>query len=162
MPDPSVLGWIGVVVLVVVGLAGMALPVVPGAPVLFAGLALGAWLDDFAFVSRATVAVLGVMAVATYGVDLVAGSLGAKKFGASPRAMVGAAVGAIVGIFFGLPGVLLGPFVGAVVGELSAQRSLGEAGRAGFGTAIGLALGAAAKLSLGLSMVGIFVIARLV
>ncbi len=162
MLDPSVLGWIAVIVLAGVGLAGMALPVLPGAPVLFAGLALGAWLEDFEFVSQATVVALGVMAVATYGVDFFAGSLGAKRFGASPKAMVGAAVGAIVGLFFGLPGVLLGPFLGAVLGELSAQRTLGEAGRAGFGTAVGLALGAAAKTSLGISMVGIFVVARLV
>ena len=53
MPDPSVLGWIAVIVLAGVGLAGMVLPVLPGAPVLFAGLALGAWLEDFEFVSHA-------------------------------------------------------------------------------------------------------------
>jgi uncharacterized protein YqgC (DUF456 family) len=160
--DPVVGGWVLAVALAGIGLVGIALPVVPGAPLLFAGLALGAWLDDFRYVSEATVAGLAVMAIATYGIDFVAGSLGAKKFGASPRAVFGAACGAVAGLFFGLPGVILGPFVGAVLGELSAQRSLGEAGRAGLGATLGLALGAAAKLALGLSMVGIFVFARLV
>jgi uncharacterized protein YqgC (DUF456 family) len=160
--DPVVGGWVLAVALAGIGLVGIALPVVPGAPLLFAGLALGAWLDDFQYVSETTVAGLAVMAIATYGIDFVAGSLGAKKFGASPRAVFGAACGAVAGLFFGLPGVILGPFVGAVLGELSAQRSLGEAGRAGLGATLGLALGAAAKLALGLSMVGIFVFARLV
>ena len=56
----------------------------------------------------------------------------------------------MVGLFFGLPGILLGPFIGAVIGELTAQRGLGEAGRAGVGATIGLVLGAAGKLALGL------------
>lgn len=160
--DPQIALWILAGALACIGLLGIALPVIPGAPVLFAGLALGAWLDDFAYVSQATVVALGFMAGATYGIDFIAGSLGAKKFGASPRAMFGAACGAVVGLFFGLPGVILGPFIGAVIGELSAQRTLGEAGRAGLGTALGLAFGAAAKLALGLAMIGIFVFARLV
>lgn len=160
--DPAIGGWILAVLLVCVGLAGVALPVIPGAPLLFAGLALGAWLDDFSYVSQATVAALAVMAVATYGIDFIASSLGAKKFGASPRAMIGAAGGAVAGLFFGLPGMILGPFIGAVLGELSAQRSFGEAGRAGLGATLGLAFGAAAKLALGISMIGIFLVARFV
>jgi uncharacterized protein YqgC (DUF456 family) len=50
--------------------------------------------------------------------------------------------------------------VGAVIGELSAQRSLDAATRAGVGATIGLALGAAAKLALAFSMLGIFAVAR--
>jgi 3-hydroxymyristoyl/3-hydroxydecanoyl-(acyl carrier protein) dehydratase len=49
--------------------------------------------------------------------------MGAKRLGASKRAMAGAAVGTVVGIFFGLPGLLLGPFIGGLVGELSAGSS---------------------------------------
>ena len=56
--------------------------------------------------------------------------------------------------------MIVGPFLGAVVGELSARRSLEEAGRAGLGATIGLALGAAAKLALGFSMLGIFAVVR--
>ena len=70
--------------------------------------------------------------------------------------------GAVAGLLFGLPGVILGPFIGAVLGELSAQRSFGEAGRAGLGATLGLAFGAAAKLALGVSMIGIFLVARFV
>lgn len=69
--------------------------------------------------------------------------------------MVGAAVGGVIGIFLGIPGIMLGPFVGAVIGELSLQRSLDEASRAGFGTVVGLAIGVAGKLAIGITMIGI-------
>jgi uncharacterized protein YqgC (DUF456 family) len=137
------------------------LPALPGAPLLFAGLVLAAWAEGFAYVGVGTLTILGALAVLTYAVDFLAGAFGAKRFGASRRGMIGALVGALVGIFFGLPGVLLGPFTGAVLGELSTRRSLGEAGVAGFGASLGLVLGAAAKLALAFSMLGVFAVARL-
>ena len=152
--------WILAVALMIIGLAGLVLPVMPGAPVLFAGLLLGAWADNFTYVGWGTLIILGVLALLTYVADFAATAFGAKRFGASKRAIVGAALGGIVGIFFGLPGVLAGPFVGAVVGELSARRSLDAATRTGIGATIGLALGAAAKLALAFSMLGIFAVAR--
>jgi uncharacterized protein YqgC (DUF456 family) len=72
------------------------------------------------------------------------------------------AAGALLGLFFGLPGVLLGPFVGAVAGELLARRGAGVAGRAGVGAALGLAFGAAAKLALAFTMLGVFLLARFI
>ena len=146
--------------LVLVGLAGTVLPAIPGVPMLFGGLALAAWAEGFAHVSMPWLVALGVLAVLAYAVDFLAGMVGARHFGASQRAMVGAAIGAVVGLFFGLPGILAGPFLGAVIGELTAQRSLGDAGRAGLGAAIGLAMGAAAKLSLAITMVAIFLFLR--
>jgi len=158
--DPTIGVLVLAVLLVVVGFVGMLLPAVPGAPVLFAGLLLAAWAEDFRHVGTGWLTVIGGLAVLTYAVDFIAGALGAKRFGASPRAVMGAALGALVGIFFGLPGILLGPFVGAVLGELSAQRSLGEASRAGLGATLGMAIGAAAKIALALSMLGVFVVVR--
>ena len=142
------------------GLAGLVLPAIPGAPLLFAGLLLAAWAEHFAYVGVKTLAVLGVLAVLTYGVDFWATMFGAKRFGASRRAVVGALLGVVVGIFLGLPGVLFGPFIGAVIGELSARRNLQQATRAGIGATIGLVLGAALKIALALSMIGIFVVTR--
>ena len=115
----DVLLWLLAAVLVLAGLLGLILPALPGAPLLFAGLLVAAWVEDFSYVGGGTLAVLGALALLTYAVDFAASALGAKRFGASNRAIVGAAIGALVGIFFGLPGILLGPFVGAVLGELS-------------------------------------------
>ena len=156
----EILLWILAVILVAAGMAGLVFPVLPGAPVMFAGLVVAAWAEGFVHVGNGTLIVLGVMALLMYLVDFLASAFGAKRFGASPRAIIGATIGVIVGIFFGIPGILLGPFIGAVLGELTAHSDLKTAGRAGIGATVGLALGAAAKLALALAMVGIFVIVR--
>jgi uncharacterized protein YqgC (DUF456 family) len=148
------------VLFVLVGVAGLLFPVLPGAPLLFAGLFMAAWADGFAHVGTWPLVLLGGMALLTYVVDFAASAFGAKKFGASREAVLCAVVGAAIGIFFGLVGVIVGPFVGAVIGELTVRRNLHAAGRAGFGATIGLALGAAAKLAMAFAMVGMFLIFR--
>jgi uncharacterized protein YqgC (DUF456 family) len=153
--------WTLALMLVAAGLAGVVFPALPGAPLLFAGLLTAAWIEGFRYVGTGTLVVLGGMAVLTYVLDFAAGAFGAKRFGASRRAVVGAVIGAVVGIFFGIPGVLLGPFAGAALGEFSSGADVRAAGRAGIGATIGLALGAAAKLALALAMLGIFVTMRL-
>lgn len=156
----SVLIWILAVVLIVAGLAGLVLPALPGPLLLFAGLLVAAWAEQFVHVGTATLIALGIMAALATLADFVAGAFGARRYGASPRSVAGAVLGAIVGLFFGLPGLLLGPFAGALLGELSARRDLLAASRAGWGATIGLILGTAAKLALGFAMVGLFLAVR--
>jgi uncharacterized protein YqgC (DUF456 family) len=154
--------WLLAALLVAIGLAGVVLPGLPGVPLLFAGLVVAAWAEGFAHVGGGTIAVLAALALLAYAADLAAGALGARRFGASRSAVVGAALGTFAGLFLGLPGVLLGPFAGAVAGELLAHRDLGQAGRAGFGAWLGLLLGVAAKLALCFAMLGVFAFARFV
>jgi len=158
--EPSTLLWILAVVLVLAGFAGLVLPMLPGPPLVFLGLVAAAWAEDFQYVGFWTLAVLGVLTLVAYFVDFAATAFGAKRFGATPRAAVGAALGMLVGLLFGLPGIILGPFAGAVLGELSSKRPIGEAGRAGLGATLGIALGAAIKIALAFVMVGVFLLAR--
>ncbi|HJP37579.1 MAG TPA: DUF456 domain-containing protein [Gammaproteobacteria bacterium] len=146
--------------LALAGLAGLALPVLPGAPLLLAGLFCIAWAEDFIYVGTGTLVILAVLATLTYAVDLIAGVFGMRHFGASPRAMLGAALGAVAGLFFGFVGIVVGPFIGAGIGELTAGRDLRAAGQAGIGATIGLLIGVAAKLTLAFSMLGIFTLMR--
>lgn len=152
--------WSLAVVLMAGGLAGLVVPALPGAPLLFAGVFVGAWAEDFAYIGSGTLIAAGVLAALTIAADFAAGAFGARRYGASGRAVLGATIGAIVGIFFGFVGILIGPFIGAVVGELSVQRDLRAAGRAGIGATIGLALGTAAKLALGFMIIGLAAFAR--
>jgi uncharacterized protein YqgC (DUF456 family) len=155
-----VLLWILAAILVAVGLSGLVLPALPGPPLLFAGFLVAAWAENFAYVGTGTLIALGVMAVLMYVVDLAATAFGAKRFGASKRAALGAAIGALLGLFFGIVGVLIGPFVGAVIGELTVRPDLRAASRAGVGASVGLAIGAAAKLALAVAMLGVFLVVR--
>jgi hypothetical protein len=157
----AILLWIAACVLMLIGVLGLLLPALPGAPLFFVGVLLAAWAEDFAYIGTGTLAAVAVLAAVAIAADFVAGAFGARRYGASGRAMLGAAIGAVVGVAFGFVGVLVGPFVGAVLGELSLRRSLAVAGRAGIGATIGLALGTAAKLAIAFAMVGIVVLVRI-
>jgi hypothetical protein len=157
----TVLLWLLVVVLVVVGIAGTVLPALPGVTLVFAGLLLAAWVDGFEKVGWLPLVVLGLLTALSFIVDFAATALGAKRVGATRLAVVGAFVGTVAGFFLGLPGLILGPFVGATVGELISNRDLGRAGKVGLGTWVGMVFGTAAKLALVCSMLGIFATAYL-
>lgn len=161
MADASLILWIFCAILTVTGLTGLLLPFLPGAPLIFFGLLLGAWAENFHYVGIWTLLALAGMTLLTYLVEFAASALGVKKFDGSNRAMLGAVLGGVVGLFLGIPGIILGPFAGAVIGELSLQRPLDQAGRSGFGTVVGLAIGLAGKLAIGIAMVGLFLLVRL-
>lgn len=146
-------------ILILVGLAGTIVPVLPGVPVVFAGMLLTAWVGDFQDISVWTVVILGILAGLAVLLDFVATLLGAKRVGASPMAMVGTAIGTVVGIFFGLPGLLLGPFIGALAGELASSKSMTRSTHVGLATWVGLLFGTLAKLALSFTMLGIFIVA---
>jgi uncharacterized protein YqgC (DUF456 family) len=158
-PEMTQLLWVLAVLLVLVGLAGVVLPALPGAVLIFVGLLLAAWADGFARVGVPTLVLLGVIAAATYAVDLAASALGAKRAGASTRAVVGAALGTLVGLFLGLPGLILGPLAGAILLEWTKHRDLERAKRVGMAAWIGFAVGSAVKIALAFSMIAIFLAA---
>ena len=149
--------WIVAILLIVVGVAGVVLPALPGAVLVFAGIALAAWIDDFTRVSGWTVGVTGVLMVIAWASDYVAGLMGAKKVGASKQAIIGAAVGTLAGIFTGLWGLVFMPLVGAAIGEYMAHPELARAGKVGVATWIGMAVGVIAKVVIVFVMLGIFV-----
>ena len=145
--------------LIIAGIAGAVLPALPGVPLVFGGMLLAAWADHFQHVGAVTLALLGVLCVIALLIDFVAGVMGAKRVGASSRALWGATIGTFAGLFFGIPGLLLGPFVGAVIGELSAGSHVHKATSVGVGTWLGLLFGTLAKLALCFTMLGIFLFA---
>ena len=142
--------------LILAGIAGTLIPVLPGVPLVFAGMLLAAWADHFQHIGAFTLTILGVLCVFALLIDFAAGLLGARRVGASARAIWGASFGTLIGLFFGLPGLLLGPFLGAALGELSAGRELAHATRVGVGTWLGLLFGTLAKVALCFTMLGIF------
>jgi len=158
----STLLWLAALLLVGVGIAGTVLPGLPGALLVGGGLVLAAWVDGFARVGAGTVAVLVALTGVAHAIDFLATAMGAQRFGASRRAVLGATLGAIAGLFFGVVGVVFGPFIGAVVGELSVEGNVTRAGHAGVGAWLGLVLGTAAKIALVFTMIGIFALAYFV
>ncbi len=148
--------WLLAAFMVLMGVLGSVLPALPGVPLVYGGLLVAAWADDFQRVGWIVLTLLGLMTLASFAIDFVATSLGAKRVGATKLAIVGAMLGTLVGVFMGLPGLILGPFLGAVAGELISHGRLEQAGRAGLATWVGLVFGTLAKIALVFTMLGVF------
>ena len=154
--------WLLAVALIVVGVVGTVLPAIPGATLVFAGIALAAWIGDFARIPGWIVVLAGVLAALTWVIDFAAASVGAKRVGASPWAIAGAALGTIAGVFTGLVGLLFLPLAGAALGEYLAERDMLRAGKVGLATWLGIVIGTALKVAIVFAMLGMFVAALLV
>ena len=154
--------WILCAALILLGLAGTVLPLLPGTVLVWGGILVGAWIDDFSRVGTTTLVVVSVLAVLAWALDYVAGLMGAQKAGASKHALLGAAIGTVVGIFMGLVGVLFMPLVGAAIGEYVALKDQNRAVKVGIATWFGIMVGLIAKVVLAFVMVGIFMAALLI
>lgn len=161
LPWADISLWTLAALCVLAGFAGMVMPAIPGPPLLFIGLMLAAWAEDFVFVGAGTLTLLAAMAVAALVLDAIAGALGAKRYGASPTAVTGALIGAVLGIFMGPIGIIVGPLLGAMVGELLMGRSPYHAGRAGIGATVGMLMGIVAKVVIGIIMICTFLLVRI-
>ncbi len=157
--DPTFIYYALAGLLVVVGLAGVLLPALPGLPLVFAGLLLAAWADGFQRVGWLPLSVIAAMTLASFVIDFLASVYGAQRLGASRHALWGSVIGTIVGLFFLPVGLFLGPLAGAWLGEYWHTRGVRQATRVGVGTWLGILLGTASKLALGFCMLGVFAFA---
>ncbi len=145
-------------ILMMVGLLGVVLPILPGIPLSWLGLLIYAWGTGFERISITLVVVFFVLTVLTLVLDFVAPMLGAKKYGASKFAIFGAFLGFTVGIFvLGPWGIILGPFIGALLGEFMARGKPKEAVASAFGTFLGFVAGTLFKIIVILIMAGFFI-----
>ncbi|MGY0504651.1 DUF456 domain-containing protein [Luteimonas sp. e5] len=165
--DTTTLLYLLAGLLVLVGIAGIILPALPGLPLVFAGLLLAAWADGFQQVHWGWMIPLGVLTALSLVVDFWATAMGAKRVGASRLALLGAVLGTLAGLFFMPFGILVGPFLGALIGELAFLRSpkgvhLRQALKVGAGTWLGIVLGMVLKLALAFTMLGLFALAWLI
>jgi uncharacterized protein YqgC (DUF456 family) len=143
--------------LMVVGIIGCVLPVIPGPPLSFVGLLL-LHFSEYAEFTFEFLLLFGAIAVIVTILDYIVPIWGTKKFGGSKSGMWGAAIGLVIGIFVFPPiGIIVGPFAGAVIGESLTGKKAGEAFRAGFGSLMGLMMGVGLKLAASLVMTYYFV-----
>jgi uncharacterized protein YqgC (DUF456 family) len=159
----SLLWWILVVALMLLGLVGTVVPLLPGAALILGAAFLYEWVlaEPGHTLGWVTLTGLAVLTVLSYVVDLVSAVWGAQKFGASRSGMIGGLVGLIVGLFFNLPGLILGPPLGVIAGELVAGQEFPVAVRVAWGTVVGTAAGMAVRLGIATVMVVWFLVVAL-
>jgi uncharacterized protein YqgC (DUF456 family) len=154
-------GWVLAITLVVilVGIAGTFLPMLPGVPLVFIAIAAYGWHEGFQNVSPRYLVIIACVTVLTLFVDYLSTYLGAKYFGSSKKGVYGAVIGSFAGLFIFPPlGLLFGPWVGAVIGEYLQGNDLEKAMRSGMGAVIGLFSGIAFKVAIALIMLVSFLI----
>jgi len=135
------------VVLIVFGLLGCLLPVIPGPPLSFIGV-LVLHFTKFAHFSTTFLLVIAFVAILVTVLDYIVPVWGTKKFGGTKAGMWGATIGMIIGmIFLGPLGLILGPLAGAIIGEVINGANNKEAFKAGIGAFIGFLLGVGLKLA---------------
>jgi len=124
-------------ILMVVGILGSFLPVLPGVPVSWLGL-LVLHLAPSIPMNYWLLGVTLVIAILIYALNLLIPAMGTKRFGGSKFGMIGATIGLIVGLIAPVPfGVLIGPFIGAFIGEIINKSNSKSALKAAFGSFIG-------------------------
>lgn len=131
--------------LLIIGILGCFLPILPGPPLSYGGLLLlhVAGIVDF---SSTQLLVWLAVVVILQVVDYLTPYLGSKYSGGTPFGNRGCLGGTLIGMFFMPWGIVVGPFLGAVLGELLGGRDLPNAIRAGIGTLIGFLLGSLLKI----------------
>lgn len=133
------------ILLLVGGIAGCILPILPGVPLAYAGVLLMHWTDKVHF-STTQLLVWLVIVIVLQILDYISPILGSKYGGGTSHGNRGCMAGTILGLFFMPWGIILGPFLGAVVGEMLGGSDLPHAVRAGVGSLIGFMLGTLLKI----------------
>jgi uncharacterized protein YqgC (DUF456 family) len=156
MTTEEIIGLSLTLFVMLAGLIGSLLPVLPGTPLILIA-AIGHRLYFSATsISNLVLIIMVVLVLVSLVFDFLASMLGAKKFGATWRGMLGAVIGGIIGLFFSLPGIILGPFLGAMLFEMLGEKEFKKAVHAGVGATIGLLLGIIGKFSIGVVMIILF------
>ncbi len=134
-------------ILILLGLVGSILPILPGPPLSFIGLFLLSLEKHFSPPLTPTFLILmAVVTILVTAIDHVIPLIGAKRYGASKWGIWGSVVGMMIGIFWPPLGMLVGAFIGAVVTEWLIHKKKGEALRAGWGVVVGIFWGLVLKL----------------
>ena len=149
------------ILLLITGLVGCVLPVLPGPPISFGGLVLLWAARDWQAESFGwpLVVTFGILALVVTVLDFVVPAWGAKRYGASRTGVWLSVLGMLVGMVFFPPfGMLVGAFAGALGGELLVGKREGEATRAAWGVFVGTMAGIGMKLVVSIAITVVYVI----
>jgi len=155
----EIIGWILVVVLFAVGMAGTIYPILPGAVAIYAAYFVYGLCISFEPFGIWFWSIQTVIVIVLFIADYVVSAWGVKKYGGSRASIIGSTIGIIIGPFvIPIAGLLLGPLLGAMIGEMMTGSDMNRAIKVGFGSLVGLFTSTLVKIVLQLAMIVIFII----
>lgn len=145
-------------ILILIGIIGSIIPLIPGPPIVFGGLLLAQFTSKHPF-SVEFLIIFGVLAILSAVIDNVLPIYATKKFNGSKKGVWGSAIGLIIGLFFFPPfGIIIGPMLGAFIGEIADGKTANNAVRPAFGSLIGFVSSIFLRFGLSVVMAYYFVI----
>lgn len=155
----EIAGWIIVIALFAVGMAGAIFPILPGALAIYAAFFVYGFFVSFGPFGFWFWTIQTIIVVALFIADYAVSAWGVKKYGGTRASVIGSTIGILIGPFV-IPafGLLLGPLLGAVIGELFTGASFEKSLKAGLGALVGLFTSTIVKFILQGAMILIFII----
>lgn len=146
------------VLLIIIGILGSIVPILPGPPIAFGGLLLVQFTSKHPF-SIEFLIIFGVLAILSAIIDNVLPVYVTKMFNGSKKGVWGSAIGLILGLFFFPPfGIIIGPMTGAFLGEILDGKSANNAVKPAFGSFIGFLSSIFLRFALSIVMAYYFVV----
>lgn len=144
--------------LMLLGILGSFLPVIPGPLTSWAGLLVLHFTEGVELSQTFLIVTLSV-ALFIYVLDYIIPAIGTKRFGGSRAGMIGTTLGLVVGIFSPIPfGIIIGPFIGALVGELIHRNDMNKAIKVAFGSFLGFIASTFLKFIVAIIYLGFFIV----
>lgn len=155
----DILGWILVILLFVVGMAGAVYPILPGALAIYGAFFVYGLFFSFSEFGILFWLIQTLIVIVLFIADYAVSAWGVKRFGGSRASIIGSTIGLIFGPFV-IPalGLIIGPFAGAVIGEMIIGTSFEKSLKVGLGSVVGLFTSVVVKFILQLAMIVLFVL----
>lgn len=155
----DILGWVLVILLFVIGMAGTIYPILPGALAIYAAFFVYGFFFSFKEFGFWFWTIQSLIVIILFIADYAVSAWGVKRFGGTKASVVGSTIGLIAGPFV-IPafGLIIGPFGGAVIGELIAGKNIQQSIKAGWGALVGLFTSVVVKIILQLAMIIAFIL----
>lgn len=133
------------IIMMLVGILGSILPLLPGPPLCFVALLIQQLRTEPPFTAKFLWIWAGITVVVT-ALDYIIPLYGTRKFGGSKYGIWGCTIGLVAGFWLGPLGIIIGPFAGAFIGEMIASNNSDHALKAAWGSFVGFLLGTLLKL----------------
>jgi len=150
------------ILLIIIGIIGSIVPIIPGPPIAFFGLLIIHFSSKHPFTVEFLI-FFGMLAIMSAIIDNLLPIYTTKKFNGSKKGVWGSAVGLIIGLFFFPPfGIIVGPMLGAFFGEIVDGKTSNNAIKPAFGSFIGFLSSIFLRFTLSLVMAYYFVMEVLI
>ena len=164
--DWSTLGSGAGFALIFLGFVFSIIPILPGSPLVFAGIFTYAASRNYETPSTAWLVILGVIAVVAWASEWLMSTMMARRTGATWKTIVGAMIGGLVGAaVLSLPVPIIGTLIGAALGtalgafilEMLVRQQVGPALKTSGAYLAGCFVSRIVEITWCLIMLGIFV-----